>query len=384
MVDYEYTSGGIRGKLDTATFELLDDACLALYKNFPSEEGYCIFTSTEDKQGDTIVQHTFKVRRHIDNGCAVGYTLNMYLTNNTLLLNGKDLDRFMDVHLPVLHEIMCISVAKFRSIPTLNNLLADRMQQLLEQRVNARNLDVNTSVHENQKSVSQFNDSIGDIGSADDNDINQCSPVRSPAVASHVGDTDPTNIICTKCKRACKTRAAVCQIGNHWIHYHCDRLSSDEIDRLHKDTGYIYNCKDCLQHNTCVKAVANRDTSRSPVQRPNLTKPQNASKQSMKRCTSASQLKLPKLSHERASNRESAANDLLLEEVDQLCNVCGRTITEDDIACIKCNLISHLNCMDPNNSDECLACAAVESQQNQNKDCENKLANSQGTNAQMS
>ena len=132
MVDYEYTSGGISGKLDTATFELLDDACLALYKNFPSEEGYCIFTSTEDKQGHTIVQHTFKVRRYFDNGCAVGYTLNMYLTNNTLLLNGKDLDRFMDAHLPVLHEIMCISVAKFRSIPTLNNLSTDRMQQLLQ------------------------------------------------------------------------------------------------------------------------------------------------------------------------------------------------------------------------------------------------------------
>ena len=125
-------------------------------------------------------------------------------------------------------------------------------------------------------------------------------------------------------------------------------------------------------------------TSRSPVQRPNLTKLQNASKQSMKRCTSASQLKLSKLSHERASHRDSEANDLLLEEVAQLCNVCSRTITEDDIACIKCNLISHLNCMDLSNSDECLACAAVESQQNPNKDCQNKLANSQETNAQLS
>ena len=30
LVEYDYTNGGVRSKLDTATFELLDSACLVL------------------------------------------------------------------------------------------------------------------------------------------------------------------------------------------------------------------------------------------------------------------------------------------------------------------------------------------------------------------
>ena len=88
LVEYEYTNGGIRGRLDTASFEVLNIACQELYKNLPVEDGFCIFTTTEDKQGETIVQHTFKVRRNDESGNTVGYTLNLYLTNNTILLNG--------------------------------------------------------------------------------------------------------------------------------------------------------------------------------------------------------------------------------------------------------------------------------------------------------
>ena len=72
IVEYEYTNVGIRGRLDTASFEVLNMAYLELYVNFPADEGFCIFTSTEDKQGDTIVQHTLKVRRNTDPGNTVG------------------------------------------------------------------------------------------------------------------------------------------------------------------------------------------------------------------------------------------------------------------------------------------------------------------------
>ena len=81
-----------------------------------------------------MVHHTFKVRRTDDIGNIVGYTLNMYLTNNTLLLNGKDIDQFMNVHLPVLHEIMVMSVQQIHSVPMLNSILVEMMQQLLDQR----------------------------------------------------------------------------------------------------------------------------------------------------------------------------------------------------------------------------------------------------------
>ena len=371
-VDYEYTSGGIRGKLDTATFELLDDACLALYRNFPAEEGYCIFTSTEDKQGETIVQHTFKVRRNVEDACAVGYTLNMYLTNNTLLLNGKDLDQFMDVHLPLLHEIMCISVQQFRNLPTLNKLLADRMQQLLDQRATVLSQNI-AKTSEQSNPNQQSNENAIVLPNENDiieNDIRQQACAGSPSIEKQDCEMDPSDIICTKCKRPCKTRAAVCQTGNHWIHYRCDRLIAEEIDRLHNDVGFIYGCKDCQKHNTEVKTVINRNALKSPVQGLNLPNEHKSVKQSMKRCTSASQLKLPKLSYERASSHETAANDLLLEEVSQLCSVCDHTVTEDDIACLKCNQLCHISCMDPDNSDICIACVSAENQIHQTSNIE--------------
>ena len=50
------------------------------------------------------------------------YTLNLYPTNNRLLLNGKDIDSFMNCHLPTLHEIMCTPIRnrQLRSLSQLN------------------------------------------------------------------------------------------------------------------------------------------------------------------------------------------------------------------------------------------------------------------------
>ena len=57
-------------------------------------------------------------------------------------------------------------------------------------------------------------------------------------------DALPDNI-CPKCKRTLHSRGALCEAGNHWFHYHCDRLTETEIKRLHNQPGYIYECKMC-------------------------------------------------------------------------------------------------------------------------------------------
>ena len=239
IVEYEYTNGGIRGRLDTASFEVLNMACLELYMNFPADEGFCIFTSTEDKQGDTIVQHTFKVRRNTDPGYTVGYTLNLYLTNNTMLLNWKDIDKFMDVHLPLLHEIMCVSVKPYRDLPTFNRLLTQQLQVIMDQRntavvqpavLHSPNLRSNSNVQlELQDYVH-----LKEVKGATNVNIpqNSDSPPRNqpdqsnkslnespcPDYSHSNAEANPPDITCLKCKRPCKTRSVVCQLGGHWIH----------------------------------------------------------------------------------------------------------------------------------------------------------------------
>ena len=171
-------------------------------------------------------------------------------------------------------------------------------------------------------------------------------------------------ITCTRCKRSCKTRAAVCQVRNHWIHYLCDRLSTDEKDRLHNVIGFIYTCKDCQKNDTKVKAIC--DSGKLNLSHQGLNPSYDIDNpKKLKRCTSAPpppELKIPKLMCERISVSELAATDLLLEELSHSCLICNCIIAEDDAACLKCNHICHSTCMDPDNSDICVSCAAADNQ----------------------
>ena len=200
------------------------------------------------------------------------------------------------------------------------------MQQLLDQRANLLSQKV---VHKGQQPNGSDIESVQLAP-----DITQCSfPLAqninptmyacavSPSVdgiqAKVEISSDPADITCTRCKRSCKTRAAVCQVGNHWIHYHCDRLTTYEIDRLHNDRGFIYTCKDCQKNNPIVTVKTLCDSGKLNLSRQG-SNPSNdiVSPKKLKRCTSAPQLKIPKLACERISLSESAATDLLLEEFD--------------------------------------------------------------------
>lgn len=133
--EYECTGGGITGRMDTATFELFRLACSKLYREFPPDEGFCKVMDIDDKHGKAVVQHTFKVCRKVD-GNVVSYTINLYPTNNRLLINGKDVDKFMDAHLPLLHQMMINAMSEngFLGIDAMNRILADQMQAVLNQR----------------------------------------------------------------------------------------------------------------------------------------------------------------------------------------------------------------------------------------------------------
>ena len=71
--------------------------------------------------------------------------------------------------------------------------------------------------------------------------------------------------MCYRCKRKCLTHAAFCERGEHCVHYYCDKLTPQEIDRLQEDVGFIYICK--LYHdtdNTDPKTIVRQDADASP------------------------------------------------------------------------------------------------------------------------
>ena len=82
-----------------------------------------------------MVQQTYKIQR---NGAEdfLGYTLNLNPTKNKMLLNGKDIDRFMERHLPIIHEIMFQPVRDglFRNVSQYNEILSTQLRRVLDLR----------------------------------------------------------------------------------------------------------------------------------------------------------------------------------------------------------------------------------------------------------
>ena len=59
--------------MDTATFELFRAACRVFYTSFPEDQGTCEITDS-DSNNASAVQHSYKVRRTVDQGWAVETT----------------------------------------------------------------------------------------------------------------------------------------------------------------------------------------------------------------------------------------------------------------------------------------------------------------------
>ena len=347
-VEYELTGGGITGSMDTATFELFRAACRVFYTSFPEDQGYCEINDSDDKNSISSVQTTYKTKRAIESGSTVGYTLNLYPTNNRLLMNGKDLDSFMDCHLPTIHEIMCtpIKTGELRSADQLNLILETQLQSVLSSRQNSVPHIENKPDEHDLVETGTLNDASLDM---------QCESESRAGPISVKGDKPTPEAKCPGCSKNCLKRGAVCEIGNHWMHYRCDKLSEAEIQRLEKDPGFIYNCKRCQNENTIVKKpVIPIGESSDHENSLDLTKT----------------LTIPSLTHEHSPNNLSTeAAGILEEEVGTLCCVCETRIQDTETTCSKCNNSCHEGCaVSRDGIDQCIACCATDNQLTQEKD----------------
>lgn len=414
-VSYKYTGGGIRGDMDTASFELFRAACSNYFSNLPQSEGTCILDVTDDKKKKAVVQQTYKIRRSAEDNYIIGYTINLYTTNNSILINGKDIEHFMTKHLPAIHQLMCEPVRSgaLRDYMELNDILGYQLQQVLNERQLTRN-NIQSPSHEDcNSSISSIdslhlpNSSISN--NSPTNEITKYKPkmtthstqhskikhtkssaekivkhkaIKNPKATEHSKSTPeqsvkykakkspaanplPQSIRCLKCKKNCQTRSAICDKGNHWIHYKCDKLSSSEIAKMQSDDTCIYICKMCDedQEQTKLKipsspaSVCNENcdditTLKVPVQ------------ENSPYCKK--QLRLPEITllpHLHINN--TIALDILQEETSEAqlkCGVCDEEVQRNCNACDKCNLVCHQNCITDGEDNICHACTATDQQ----------------------
>jgi hypothetical protein len=201
-IQYTATGGGITVELDAVSFELFTSA-VELYCRNPNAIKLFDFNKVIAKdKGGRKVQYTFQ----IFDAPSLSYTINAYITKCSLLINGKNISKFLERDIEYIHEIMCNTTITGEKINTelLNSALCKTLEEAIKS-LKTRKLKVESS----------------------NNNLTKINKDEK----------------CHKCNRNCKTRAVLCQKG-HWIHYACDKLSEIEIELIEKnDQPHI--CKNC-------------------------------------------------------------------------------------------------------------------------------------------
>lgn len=134
------------------------------------------------------------------------YTVNIHSTTCRLLVNGAN--SFVINDIPNIHkhviEGLRIQGIKDVNIQELNKQLRNELQKLL---LNNQNRDSNSQA------------TLEDLSS----------------------------VMCTKCHKICRTRSIFCNVGNHWIHYQCQKLTETEIQAIeNSNADDHYECKICI------------------------------------------------------------------------------------------------------------------------------------------
>ncbi|VDI13607.1 Hypothetical predicted protein [Mytilus galloprovincialis] len=136
-------------------------------------------------------------------------------------------------------------------------------------------------------------------------------------------------ILCIKCNRSCRTRSAYCTSGKHWVHYKCQKMTSQEIAEieLEEENDDNYTCKIC-NGNIAIEGEAKNTQTSQPID------------------SQYQQLALPTCSNN-ASSILADAGATREEEVceAELCGICEGTIEDNADSCEICQNIAHSSCL---------------------------------------
>lgn len=224
-VEYMVKDGGIVANMDAVSFEIFRFSCQQYYSS-PVDQIQKVKTDNAKDTRGNIVQVTYTVILKE----ATTYTLNMYLTRCSLLINGKATQHFINEDLSTIHQIMSqVTIQGMKvDIKKLNALLADQMQKLLD------------------------NSNFSTINGTPKACIEKSNISKSQSTS---------NIECQKCKRNCKKRAVQCDVCDRWSHYNCERLSDDVVKLIEGSKDYTYRCTLCkksspVKHRLMIPALS--------------------------------------------------------------------------------------------------------------------------------
>ena len=340
-LDIAYKDGGSQIVLtaDAVSFELLKESALIYFSN-PQEAS---ISRTFDKTGKSVVQYTIRYMSD--------YTLNVYPTTCRMMVNGKNLSKFVDTDV----EKIC-SIARTGELDGQPLNITQLNKSLVELLEKAQNL--NKSSLKKKPNNSRLKRSLTD------SNILNGRPIDT--IVSNT-KADAESIQCIKCKRNCRTNSLYCSQGQHWIHYRCDGLSSELIEEHEKNNNEHFTCSICSDPqiptsrvsqtvaipNINQPAIPNRNQVSSSKETHTLVIP-NINQISKRKVTQT--LAIPNVSPKTCSTN-SVAEDILTEntesnfnrsdgsiEIEEVCGVCETQVDRHAIVCEQCQITCHSYC----------------------------------------
>ncbi|CAG2187167.1 MLL4 [Mytilus edulis] len=199
------------------------------------------------------------------------YRINIYHTTCRLEINGRHSEQFIQ-------ELKSIGEQPNQNLQNLNEIIKSKCQEYLQQKIPAAAL-------------------------------NQTQLVKD--LATSMCNKDANNQ-CPKCNKICLSKCILCNTGNHWIHFSCDKLKKGDITLIEsKPDDSPYTCKLCQQLLT--SSISNSHSSKPeiPVRTEISTLTANYTSENKKDKVNFSQaLVLPKIVE------HDLATDILNEQVD--------------------------------------------------------------------
>ena len=156
--------------------------------------------------------------------------VHIYRTTSSFLFNGADAWAFVRLFMPLLDDFLATHKADL----TTGN---ENFRNCLSKSLSSTYISSSTTKAEN---VVRVPGTAGIIAS--NSATSNCRKIKEVTCGGVKDTTTLPSKICKKCKKNIRSNAINCEICRYWTHYHCEKLTQDEVTK-YEETGYT--CKSC-------------------------------------------------------------------------------------------------------------------------------------------
>ena len=213
-IKFNSTGGGLRFYCQTGLYEVLKTT-------LPEW-----LTNTKYKDNTQLTEKTDKGGNVVETFISIGrnprlYTINLYHTTSSGLVNGNALETFCKEDFPKMLNLV-------ENLDININEINKKCKDSLDRHMCIHGAREEQSVDRVRKQLKQYDNSTENeskVVEIDPSHREECDTNQTPEV---------TDWLCLICQKSCESKSVLCERGDHWIHYACAGLNQNDINLIEK------------------------------------------------------------------------------------------------------------------------------------------------------